>query len=187
MFFSKFDKELLRRIRLSLNLTSIYDPSRRNTVYQEIAPGQTPLPYDFLLWNGDGVAYEGVTINGADVLDASMQTIGRVTISAPDGAVGQTLASLAPSSDIPGGDIFFGLPTAHLTAQLTPGDLPGVYVSKIEIFDKASLGLENPPVVSSETLTVRIVPEPSLLGLYALLGGTGLQFARRRRRRPDKS
>lgn len=155
-------------IQPSINLTSIYDMDRNNTVYQEIMPGQTPFAYEFFLWDGDGGAYEGVTIDGNDMLDGAGRKIGQVSISAPDGATGQTLTTAAPSFALDGGDIFFGLPTARLTAQLTPGDMPGEYVTTIEMFNKEDIGLDDPRVYSSEVLTVRVVPEPaSIVGLLS--------------------
>ncbi len=107
-----------------------------------------------LNWDGAGAGYTGVSIDGEDLLDDAQRKIGRISIAMPAGATGQSLVSLAPSGSINGGDVFFGQDTARLTAQFTPGNLPGEYVSMIEMFSKSDIGLENPAIVSTERLTV---------------------------------
>ena len=165
----------------SINLTSVFDPMRRNTVYQEVAFGEDPLPYEFYLWDGDGGSFTGVRFDGLDVLDESQNKIGRITITGPEGAAGQALAAPNPSTDIDGGDVFFNRPTARLTAQFTPGGLAGDYVTTIEMFSKDDIGMVNPTIVSTEMLTVNVVPEPTSFGL-SLLATCGLGLALRRKR-----
>ena len=165
----------------SINLTSVFDLMRSNTVYQEVDFGDDPLPYEFYLWDGDGGSFTGVRFDGLDVLDDSDNKIGRITITGPEGAIGQALAAPNPSTDISGGDVFFNRPTARLTAQLTPGDLVGVYVTTIEMFSKSDIGMVDPNIVSTETLTVNVIPEPTSFGL-SLLAACGLGLALRRKR-----
>lgn len=171
---------IVPEIQPSINLTSIYDPTRTNTVFQQISPGEQPAQYEFFVWDGEGGAYEGVTISGTDVLNGQQDKIGRVNVTGPEGASGLSLASLAPSAALEGGDIFFHQPTARLSAQVSIDDLPGDYVTTIEIFAQDQLGQVDPAIVSSETLTVRVVPEPSS-ALLSLVAVGSLGFLRRRR------
>ncbi|MCA9217905.1 MAG: hypothetical protein KDB27_32770, partial [Planctomycetales bacterium] len=172
---------VIPEVEPSINLTSVFDPTRSNTVYQEIMPGETPRPYEFYMWNGEGTGYTGISFDGENVLDDAQRKIGRISITGPAGATGQSLVSVAPSSSLDGGDVFFGLDTARLTAQFTPGNLPGEYVSTIEMFSKSDIGMENPAIVSAERLTVQVVPEPTsmLLG-FLPVWLLGMKLRRRR-------
>jgi hypothetical protein len=52
------------KIRPSINVTSVFNDGTPNTIFQETTPGtQTPLLYDFLLWDQRGNAFEGVSFS----------------------------------------------------------------------------------------------------------------------------
>lgn len=150
----------------SLNLNAIYDPMRRNTVFQEIAIGDDVLPYEFWLWDDAGAPYLDVEIIGNDLVQGN-DVVGQVTITGPDGASGQALASLGPS--VLASEPFFGRETARLSAQLTPGDLLGNYTTTVEFFGG-----------NSQSMVVRVVPEPSSILLAIPLAGIAAWAARRR-------
>jgi hypothetical protein len=127
----------------SINVTSVFNPGSPNTIYQKTAPGAfTPLNYDFLLWDGQGMPMTGVEIadgqlvrtgipvrrGGHDALrrtDTGNRTVGQVWIEAPAGAVGQEIFSTGPS--VPALSPAVSVPTARLTARFRAGSLPGDY------------------------------------------------------------
>jgi hypothetical protein len=87
-----------------------------------------PLAWDLLMWERGGVPAVGVELSqrdrrGGDILQHG-SSIGRFTIEAPAGALGQTVSG-EPSvlSDIPGSSDKAG----RLTATFTAGDMPGLY------------------------------------------------------------
>ena len=140
------------------------------------------MRWDFYLWNGEGTGYEGVSIDGTNFVDANQDVIGRVSVCQDQKALPATpsLRHRHPNC-WDGGDVFFNLSTARLTAQLAVGDVAGDYVTTFEIFAKDEIGMPDPSIVSSETLTVRVVPEPGGLGLM-MVGLFGFASLRRRRR-----
>ncbi len=149
----------------SINLTTVYDPMRRNSVHQDVLPGGEIVPYDFWVWDGNGQPMLDVEIVDNKLMQGD-QEVGEVTISAPDGATGQSLVSTGPSTPV--NEVFFGRETARLTTQFTAGDMLGKYVTRIEMVDG-----------NSQQLTVNVVPEPSAMALLVPLAVVGL-FLRRR-------
>jgi hypothetical protein len=115
----------------SINITSVFNEGTPNTIYQQTGPGEeTPLAYDFLLWDEFGDPLTGVTIEAVGpnysrlVQDDTL--VGHVFIDAPADATGHVISAAAPSEEITGP--VMGIPTARLTAQFTAGSAPGWYV-----------------------------------------------------------
>lgn len=152
----------------SINLTSIYDAQRRNTVYQEVRPGDDIVPYNFWLWDSNGDPMLGVEVVGNDLVQEG-QVVGSVSISAPAGATGQSIASTGPSSLV--NEVFFGQETARFEAQLTVGDELGEYVSTFTLNDG-----------TTQQLTVNVVPEPASVSLLCV-PLTAVLLLRKRRQR----
>jgi hypothetical protein len=128
----------------SINITSVFvpgdenggNPPNPNTIYQETTAGAiTPMPWDFLIWDSNGNAYEGLEIVSESETGGSIvhneTKVGTVTISTPVGATGQGVSG-GPSVKIPGTPLIgssFGapIPTGRLTAIFTAGSEPGRY------------------------------------------------------------
>lgn len=125
----------------SINLTSVFDqpgslpktsPPTRLSPQHQLAPANSllPVPYNFLLWDANGGPLDGVTIEPTPaknrfVLIRRGQSVGSVTVHAPEGAA-MRLATSTPSTPIKAPITF--LPTARLQAQFVTGHLPGEYV-----------------------------------------------------------
>lgn len=139
-------------IRPSINVTSVFDvpaddpnggnPPNPNFIYQQTSPGAAaPLTWNFLMWDTDGVPFTDVEIvqknprGGRLVRNGA--TVGRFTIHAPAGAIGQQLMSLGPSvaSGTPVIGMTFQPPlmTGRLRASFTAGSMPGRYVTDIRL------------------------------------------------------
>lgn len=157
--------DILPQIAPSINLNSMFDPMRRNTVYQEVAPGAEILPYEFYLWGADGGPLVGAEIVG-DQLMQNGEVVGQLTITGPPGSEGQSLVSMEPSTLIV--EPFFHQETGRLTAQFAPGDALGEYVTTIGLTDG-----------TSERLVVNMVPEPATFLLAIPLAGLGVWAQRR--------
>lgn len=128
----------------SINITSVFVPGDKNggkppnanTIYQETTAGAiTPIPWDFLVWDGNGNAYEGLEIVSESEIGGFIMhngtKVGTVTISTPVGATGQSVSG-GPSVKIPGTPLIgnsFGapIPTGRLTAIFTAGSELGRY------------------------------------------------------------
>ncbi|NNL71253.1 MAG: CHRD domain-containing protein, partial [Acidimicrobiia bacterium] len=109
----------------SINVTSVFNDGTPNTIYQTTPAGQAaPLAHDFLLFDASGGPMTGVTLDGG-VLMRDGARVGEVTITAPDGATGQSVSVASPSAEIVGPVL--GAATARLTATFTAGSLPGPY------------------------------------------------------------
>jgi hypothetical protein len=142
---------ILRDPAPSINITSVFvpddvnggKPPNPNTIYQTAKPGQAaPMPWDFLIWDTNGNAYEGIEIvqenDGGGRLVHSGQLIGRFRISPPNGATGQSVSG-GPSVGLPGtpviGDTFGApVPVGRLTVAFTAGSEPGRYFTTFELY-----------------------------------------------------
>ena len=135
----------------SINITSVFvpddvkggKPPNPNTIYQTTKTSQAaPMPWDFLIWDTNGLAYESVEIvqenDGGGRLVHSGQLIGRFSISSPNGATGQSVSG-GPSVGLPGtpviGDTFGApVPVGRLTVSFTAGSEPGRYFTTFELY-----------------------------------------------------
>jgi hypothetical protein len=139
----------------SINITSVFvpddvkggvkggKPPNPNTIYQTAKTGQvSPMPWDFLIWDTNGNAYESVEIvqenDGGGRLVHSGQLIGRFSISSPKGATGQSVSG-GPSVGLPGTPVIgatFGapVPAGRLTALFTAGSQPGRYFTTFQLY-----------------------------------------------------
>ena len=120
---------IIPRTRPSINVTSAFNPGSPNTFYQKTLPGElTPLPYDFLLWDRNGAAIEGVSAEMVNtnhaLLKLDKRVIGHVNITAPKDATGHEIfteqaSSLtnAPISGIPAGRLTSFFRAGHSTGQ----------------------------------------------------------------------
>lgn len=118
------------KVRASVNVTSVFNPGTPNTIYQQTTVGSpTPLAYDLLLWDKNGLPAVGTEIQMVNRTRARLiqngRTIGQVAIKAPPGARGQQIESAGPATELLAPVL--SLPSARLTAQFTAGDTPGVY------------------------------------------------------------
>jgi hypothetical protein len=134
----------------SINVTSVFvpgdvkggKPPNPNTIYQKTKAGKSaPMPWDFLVWDTDGKAYVGVEIvqkgDAGGTLVHNGKTIGRFSISSPQGAKGQKVAG-GPSVRLPATPVIgksFGtpIPVGRLTASFTAGSQPGRYYTTFEL------------------------------------------------------
>ena len=131
--------QVLPEPRPSLNVTSVFNgepPYRPNTFYQLANPGQFSLyPYDFLLWDAEGAAWEGVTIETVDsrhsLIVRGDAVIGHVYIDAPALAEGQQVSTPAPSTIIK--TPVTGFETGRLTVCFRAGSVPGDYVATFKL------------------------------------------------------
>jgi hypothetical protein len=148
----------------SINITSVFvpddvkggKPPNPNTIYQTTKTGQpAPMPWDFLMWDSNGNAYEGVEIVQEDDRGGRLvhngQLIGRFSISPPNGATGQSVSG-GPSVGLPGTPVIGGtfgapVPTGRLTASFTAGSEPGRYFTTFELYGG-----------NSATMVVDVVP-----------------------------
>jgi hypothetical protein len=127
---------IIPRARPSINVTSAFNAGTPNTIYQDTTPGAlTPLPWDFLLWNRDGVPFIGVdikTVNpGHSLLVQGNRVVGHVRVKAPPSAIGHEVFALNPSTDV--NSPVLGVPTARLTAYFRAGSAVGEYVVTFEL------------------------------------------------------
>ena len=127
----------------SLSVTSIFDhngaePPNLNTIYQVTQPGNaTPLPWDFLAWDADGDALDGLVVEqtspSGGTLMRNGERIGAFTINAPEGAAGHRLEG-GPSVALDSEPVFgTPIPTGHFTAQFTAGSEPGRYRTLLQL------------------------------------------------------
>jgi hypothetical protein len=134
----------------SINVTSVFvpddekggKPPNPNTIYQKTKAGKAaPMPWDFLMWDTDGKAYEGIEIVQQDgdggALAHNGKVVGHFSMSSPEGAKGQRVSG-GPSVRLPGTPIIgksFGkpIPVGRLTALFTAGSEPGRYFTTFEL------------------------------------------------------
>ena len=122
--------QIVPNVRPSINVTSVFNPGRPNTIYQHTTPGSlTPFPYDFLLWDSNGEPMDNVTVEMVNSNHALMkrgkETVGHIYIKTPDGATGQEVSTQQPSYII--NSPVSGVPTARLNATFLAGSATGHY------------------------------------------------------------
>jgi hypothetical protein len=128
---------ILPRARPSINITSVFNGlGNPNTIYQQAGINEVvTLPYDFLLWDYDGVPFTDVDIEMVDARHALLRqgnaVVGQLFIDAPRGATGQEVVATAPSFAI--NAPISGVPTARLTASFTTGSETGLYTVTISL------------------------------------------------------
>ena len=128
---------ILPKVRPSINFTSVFNgPGNPNAIYQQTTAGAlTDIPYNFLLWNRRGGAFEGVTVQMVNPTLAHLRrgsrTVGRVRIDAPAGAEGQEVFTEDPSSGI--NAPISGVPTGKLTVFFRAGSEAGDYVLTFKV------------------------------------------------------
>lgn len=123
--------------RASINVTSVFagPPPFANTIYQATTIGApAPLEWNFLVWDRDGAPAIDVTVHQINDNHAQLKqgssVIGQVSIDAPPGATGQTVAG-GPSVLI--NAPVKGIETGRLTVQFTAGDQPGLYATMLRM------------------------------------------------------
>ncbi len=139
---------ILPNPRASINVTSAFVPGTPNRIYQATGTEElTPLPYDFLLWDKNGVPFVGVEIVPVDggkhgkrgrhghapkstkSLAALMvhegHTVGKVFIERPKGATGYSVFTQSPSVLI--NSPISTAPTGRMTAFFRTGSKAGDY------------------------------------------------------------
>jgi len=121
---------IIPHTRPSINVTSAFNPGSPNTFYQKTLAGElTPLAYDFLLWDRNGTAMEGVTIQMVNtdhaLLKQGKRVVGHVSIDAPEHASGHEVFTQQPSSlsNAP----ISGIPAGRLTSFFRAGSSSGQY------------------------------------------------------------
>lgn len=109
----------------SIAVTNALHENFANGNFQETSPGTViPLPFDFLLWDGTGAAFEGVTIEGTRLMRGG-EVIGHISIEAPTGAAGQEVFAEAASTRL--NAPVTGIPVGHLRAFFRAGSEAGTY------------------------------------------------------------
>ena len=126
----------------SISVTSAFNAGSPNTIYQSTATNSlTSLAYDFLLWDGNGLPFTGITIEPVNStrwdLVKGNQVVGQVVLQALRGATGQELTSGQPSFEI--NSPVSGVATARLTAQFKTGDALGDYILVFSMNDGNSV------------------------------------------------
>ena len=123
---------IVPRAKPSINITSVFNGlGNPNTIYQQAGVNEVVnLPYDFLLWDYDGVPFTDVDIEMVNsrhaVLRQGNAVVGHVVINAPRGAQGVEVVATSPSFAI--NAPLSGIPTARLTASFTTGSEAGLYI-----------------------------------------------------------
>lgn len=148
---------ILPEIQPSIHVSSQFNPGTPNTIFQSTFPGEpTPLAYDFLIWDEEGMPLLGVEISptanpSEALLVKDGEQIGSVSIRAPNGASGFEVYTDAPSSLAQSVN-----PTdaGRLTAFFRAGSERGEYDVTFTL-DDASLDQ------MSAQMFVNVVPEPS--------------------------
>ncbi len=121
----------------SLNVISIFDengaePPNLNTIYQSVRPGEsTPLAWDFLAWDAEGKAFDGLFVEqlnaSTGLLTRAGNTVGHIEFDVPPGAEGHRLEG-GPSIALDHEPVFgMPIPTGHLTVHFTAGSIAGRY------------------------------------------------------------
>ena len=131
---------ILPKIRPSVEVAS---PGGANTIYQSTTIWNTaPLDWLFLLWDRNGGAMVGVSVEMVNpdfaLLKQGDNAVGSIRIQAPDGAVGHTVSG-GPS--VPGNAPIKGVPTGQLFVQFTAGSLTGRYTSTVTMHGGNSLSM----------------------------------------------
>ena len=125
--------DILSKTRPAIAVTNAFHDNFANGNYQVTAPGSlAPLPFDFLLWDRDGAPLMGVTID-ANRLVHGDEVVGRVSIEAPAGAIGQRLFTEKPS--VRAKAPVTGIAAGHLRAFFRAGTVPGKYRVSFELGD----------------------------------------------------
>jgi hypothetical protein len=121
--------------RASINVTSVF-VGAAPTIFQDTMVGEEiPLPWNFLMWDRNGMPAVGVEIKQISdrqaVLMMRHRVVGRIRISTPPGASGQQVMSDGPSVEITGPVL--GLQTGRLTASFIAGNAPGRYTISLRM------------------------------------------------------
>ena len=101
------------------------DKPGTNLIYQEARiREETPLPFDFLLWDSNGEGMTGVTVSpdGKSLVQGDT-VVGSIAWDGPVGNLGQKVFTKEPSKAILAPPI--SVPTAHLRVHFLAGDLTG--------------------------------------------------------------
>lgn len=122
---------IIPKKRPSINITSVFNDGTPNTIYQQTTIlTETPLPFDFLLWDREGNPFLDVDIEpvgsgeNSFLLMRDNRMVGTVLIDAPQGASGYDLRS-TPSTEIVAP--VTGIPTGHYQVIFKSGNASGVY------------------------------------------------------------
>jgi len=126
---------IVRKIRPSVEVTSVFNEGAPNTIYQEAeASMPAPLAWDFLLWGRKGRPMVGVSVEMVRpdfaLLKKGHRTVGHIRIYAPVGAEGHSVEGdpsfeiNAPIQDVPAG---------RLTVQFTAGSASGSYTTTVAL------------------------------------------------------
>jgi len=121
--------------RASINVTSVF-VGAAPTIFQDTMVGEEiPLPWNFLMWDRNGMPAVGVEIQQISdrqaVMTMGRRVVGRIMISTPPGASEQQIMSAGPSVLINGPVL--GLETGRLTASFIAGNAPGRYTISLRM------------------------------------------------------
>ena len=141
---------IFARNQPNLNVVSATDdnpPPRRNRIYQHTGPGMlTPIPMDFSVWDRHGEPFLGIEVDprrhdddsddgqqggNGFLLVQGRRVVGDVRVDAPDGAHGQTVFTMEPSSPV--NSPVTGFQTALLRLFFRAGSEMGDYVVTVKL------------------------------------------------------
>lgn len=135
---------IVPKIRPSAEVTSVFNPGRPNTIYQETTAGtDAPFPWDLLLWDRNGGPMVGVTVEMVNsdfaLLKQGKKAIGNIRIHAPDGALGHAVAEVVESFEI--NAPIKGVPAGLLTVRFTAGSASGRYTTTVTMHGGNALNM----------------------------------------------
>lgn len=143
---------VIPKIRRSINITSVFaslvggGPPFANTIYQTVSSGPTEFPWNFLVWDRKkGEPFTDIELlqvaEDHYLLRRNGRTVGHVSIDAPDGAFGYSIA-ITLATTLPGTPVI----------GVGPGGTPPPPVQRYEVqFDAGTA-----PVPGRYTTTFRL-------------------------------
>lgn len=130
---------VLAETKPSINVTStLSDAPGTNLIHQQTEAGkETPLPFDFLLWDAAGAPMLGVSVSDdGRALVQNGLTIGSIDWTTPEGASGHKVFSKQMSTEVVAPPSTF--PAGHLRVYTQSGGQPGHYAVTFTLNDGTS-------------------------------------------------
>lgn len=139
--------QVLPRARPSVNVTSVFAapmPPNPNTIYQTTAAGApAPFVWTFLLWAGDALPLDEITLRqtAADkfLVRSRGRTVGRIDVDAPNGGLDYQIlpgpfSGVLPQAPVIGATPGIGpQPVGRLDLQFVAGSAPGLYTMTLHL------------------------------------------------------
>ena len=130
---------VLASTKASINGNSTLSDKRlTNLMYQRTSMGEeTPLPFDFTMWDANAEAMVGVTVSedGKHLIQGN-SIVGDISWEVPTGSQGYSVYTKEPSKLID--STILKLPTGHLRVHFKAGDTVGDYAVTFSLRDGTS-------------------------------------------------